>query len=200
MGRTRWARWRPRLVAAASGAFFALAAPPTDLYGALWLGMAGLAWSLGEETADLARVSRLRLAFTGALRGLAFGVGANMVALRFVPMVIARFTPLPWAAGLLALFLLTLFEGLRWAVAAVVCESAVRVRIPRWAALPLGIFVGTFVMTVFPWSAAGGVTPWPQMVQLADVVGERGVTALMALSAGLLAAGVRMLQARDAGR
>jgi apolipoprotein N-acyltransferase len=40
---------------------------------------------------------------------------------------------------------------------------------------------------MLPWTAAGGVTPWPAMVQLAELVGERGVAALMALAAALIA-------------
>ena len=44
---------------------------------------------------------------------------------------------------------------------------------------------------MLPWTTAGLVSPWPAMLQLADVVGERGVAALMALAAGLAASGVR---------
>ena len=194
-------RVRVRGTAAALGAIFALAAPPTNLYPAMWLGMAGLAWLLEDAGGHDARTrGRLRTAFTGAARGLAFGFGANMIALRFVPAVIARFTPLPWAAGLLALALLSLFEGMRWAIAAMACEGAARLRAPRWASIAVGVYAGTFVPTIFPWSAAGGVTPWPAMVQLADVVGERGVTLLMALSAGLLASGVRAVVERASRR
>jgi apolipoprotein N-acyltransferase len=167
---------------------FALAAPPSNVYPALWLGMAALAWTLHEDGGGK---RWLRRALDGGARGLLFGAAANAVALRFVPTVIVRFTPLPWAAAGLALLLLALFEGLRWATASVVCRACARAGVPRWAAFPIGVFAGTFVMTVFPWSAAGGVTPWPAMVQLADIVGERGVTALMALSAALLAEAAR---------
>ena len=188
---------------------FALAAPPTNAYVALWLGMAALSWMLAA-TPDLTsaarnashapRALRLRRAFDGSVRGLAFGFGANVVALRFVPDVIARFTPLPWAAGLVALALLALFEGLRWMIAAMVCRGAIRLGLPSWAAFAIGVYAGTFVPTIFPWSAAGGVTPWPAMVQLADLVGERGVTLLMALTAGLVASAARALMSRLASR
>lgn len=176
------------LVAAVSGAGFALAAPPTNLYPVLWLGMAGLAWTLDEDVGG----TRLRRALPGALRGLLFGAAANIVALRFVPDVIARFTPLPYAAGILALVLLGLYQGLRFAAGAVLTMHLQRHGVPRFLAFGLGILLSTFVPVVFPWSAAGGVTPWPVMVQLADLVGERGVTLLMALAAGLLAEAVRL--------
>jgi apolipoprotein N-acyltransferase len=163
--------------------------------------MAGLAFLLDEPARTLAQPGRLRRASLGAARGLAFGVGANVVALRFVPDVIARFTPLPWALGCLALVLLACEQGVRWAVAAMVHVQLSRRGVPSWLAFGTGIFTGTFVPAVFPWSAAGGVTPVPAMVQLAELVGERGVTLLMALSAGLLSSGIRLaLEVRAAKR
>ena len=61
------------------------------------------------------------------------------------------------------------------------CETLARARVPRPLAFALGVYAGTFVPTVFPWTVAGAVSGWPAMVQLADIVGERGVAALMAL-------------------
>lgn len=192
------------LVALAAGAVFSLAAPPINLYPALWVGMAGLAfvvaWDDEGSASHLRRWPRLRRELVGAGRGLAFGVGANVVALRFVPDVIARFTPLPWAAGSLALVLLSCEQGVRWAAAAVIQRQLARRGVPLWLSFGVGVFAGTFVPSVFPWSAAGGVTPVPEMVQLADVLGERGVTLLMALSAGLLAAALRPARTRDVRR
>jgi apolipoprotein N-acyltransferase len=167
------------------------AAPPLDLYPALWVGMAALAWLLDVDPEIPAFASRTRVALAGARRGLAFGVGANIVALRFIPGVVARFTPLPWVVGALGLLLLAAFEGLRWMVAGIACETLVRARVPRPLAFAAGVYGGTFLPTMMPWTAAGGASPWPAVVQLADLVGERGVVALMALEAGLLAAGAR---------
>jgi apolipoprotein N-acyltransferase len=166
------------------------AAPPLNLVPALWLGMVALAWLLDADPGWPAFASKARVALTGARRGLAFGVGANLVALRFVPAVVARFTPLPWVAGALGLLLLAAFEGLRWMVTGVACETLVRARVPRPLAFAAGVYAGTFLPTMMPWTVAGGASSWPVMVQLADVVGERGVAALMALTAGCLAAAV----------
>lgn len=206
-GAVRASRYRPYVpvprrggISFVSGAFLAAAGPPTDLLPALWIGMAGLAWVLAEEPQWPAFASRARVALTGARRGLAFGFAANLIALRFIPVTIARFTPLPWAVGLVALALLAAFEGLRWMVAAVACETLVRSRVPRPVAFAAGVYGGTFVPTMIPWTVAGGVSPWPAMVQLADVVGERGVVAIMALAAGLLAAGARAMSDRSTRR
>jgi len=176
-----------------AGAMLAAGAPPFDVYPAFWLGMAALAWLLEDDRPRPARALPLRLAFPGAGRGFVFGMGANLVLLRFIPAVVARFTPLPWAGGVVALSLLAAFEGLRWMVVGVACEALARARMPRPLAFAAGVFTGTFVPTMMPWTPAGGVSPWPAMVQLADVVGERGVAALMALCAGLVATGVRSL-------
>ncbi|HEY3817755.1 MAG TPA: apolipoprotein N-acyltransferase [Polyangiaceae bacterium] len=177
----------PRYVLALlAGAVLGLGAPPVDAYLALWLGLIAFAWLLETPVPP-----RKRVALSGAMRGLAFGIGANLVLLRFITTVVTRFTPLPWAAAALALVLLSVFEGLRWMIAGVACETLARVRVPRPIALAAGVYAGTFLPTMLPWTTAGLVSPWPALVQLADIVGERGVTALMALIAGLAASGVR---------
>lgn len=184
-------RVRTYALASLAGVALACAGPPLDLYPTAWLAMAALAWLLEGGSVSPARPSRVRVGLTGALRGLAFGVGANLVLMRFLPATIARFTPLPWIAGVVALVLLAAFEGLRWAVAAVACETLVRARVPRPLAFAAGVYAGAFVPTMMPWTAADVLSPWPAMVQLADIVGARGVAALLALSAGLLASGLR---------
>ncbi|MGH7329125.1 MAG: apolipoprotein N-acyltransferase, partial [Polyangiaceae bacterium] len=120
-------------------------------------------------------------------RGFWFGLGSNLVIFRFVPAVITRFTPLPWIVAIIALVLLAAAQGLRWIATCVFCKLLGDRGAPRWAAFPLGLYAGTFVPMVFPWNPAGGATPWPAMVQLADIVGERGVSAIMALASALLA-------------
>ncbi|MEO7111917.1 MAG: apolipoprotein N-acyltransferase, partial [Polyangiaceae bacterium] len=170
-------------LAFASGAFFAMDAPPANFIPALWLGMTGLAFSLAQPIEK----NPLR---TLALRGELFGFGANLVFFRFLPSVVTHFTPLPTVVGLLALIVLAAAQSLRWLVAGALYKLLVERGAPRWVAFPIGVFAGTFAPMVFPWNPATGATPWPVMVQLADVVGERGVTALMALTAALFAEAV----------
>jgi apolipoprotein N-acyltransferase len=158
----------------------------------VWIGLVGFAYAL-----DLGSVAgRLE----GARRGVAFGFAANLLGVRFVPMVIARFTPLPYAVGVVALLLLAAAQGLPWGVAAVARSALVRARVPRPVGFALGIYAATFVPCVFPWTPAGAVSPWPSLLQLAELIGERGVTGVIALSAGLLAAGLRVALGRGSLR
>jgi apolipoprotein N-acyltransferase len=178
---------------AVTGLVIALATPPFDAFPLIWLCLAALAWLLDDDPRWPAFPSRLRVALTGARRGLAFGLGVNLVALHFIPGVVARFTPLPWVVGVVGLLLLSAFEAVRWVVAGVACETLARARVPRPLAFAAGVYAGTFVPTMIPWTTAGGGAPGLPVLQLADVVGERGVAALMALTGGLLAHGVRAI-------
>jgi apolipoprotein N-acyltransferase len=166
------------LVCAIAGGVVALAGPRIEIWPCAFVGLAIFAFVLEPAKERL---------FDGGLRGLVFGTAVNVVVLRFVPSVITSFTPLPWAAGALALVLLATAEGLRWSVAAIVCLRLVRWGMPRWTAFMIGVYAGSFVPVVFPWTIAGGLTPWPWLVQLGEIIGERGVTALFAASAGLVA-------------
>jgi apolipoprotein N-acyltransferase len=156
----------------------ALGGPGTELWFCVWIGLAIFAFALDDDP-------ERRL--SGGLRGLFFGTAVNMVVLRFVPTVITTFTPLSFPVGLLALFLLSLEQSLRFVAVGIVTVRLVRIGMPRWIAFTIGAFAGTLVPVVFPWNAAGGLTPWPVFVQLGDIIGERGVTALVAASAALLA-------------
>jgi apolipoprotein N-acyltransferase len=171
------------LAAAGSGALFAACSPPIDFLPGVFLGLALLAWSSGgsdgSETTPRAAM----------LRGWLFGLTANLVALRFVPGVIARFTPLPLPAQWLALLLLSAAQALPWAVGSLGARLIARrvPSVPSWLAFGLGVYVATMVPAVFPWTPAGGLAPWPALLQIADVVGERGVSLVVAVTAGLVA-------------
>ena len=164
---------------------FATTSPPVDFHAGVVLGLVGYALAL-----DLARAlpgpPRVR---RGALIGWLFGLGANLVALRFVPEVVMRFTPLPAVAAVAALVLLAAAQALPWAAGGAIAHLLARrvPALPTWLGYAIGAYVATFVPAVFPWTPAGGLTPWPAVVQLADVVGERGVSFMVALIAGLIA-------------
>ncbi len=160
---------------------FAATSPPTDFTPGVFVGLGMLAAALLEGDAMPAR------ARTAAARGFAFGLVANLVALRFVPEVIVRFTPLPFAAALLALVLLAAGQALPWMIGALVARLATRrAHAPGWLAFATGIYAATFVPAIFPWTPAGGVARWPVLLQTAELFGERGVSFAFACFAALL--------------
>ncbi len=171
---------RPRFVGSAlalvCGAVFALTAPPTDLHVLVFVGLMGFAWLLRRP--DTWRV--------GALYGLFFGAGANLVALRFVPAVIERFTSLPHAVAWLAWALLSFAQGLSWALAGGLAVGLRKRGVPTFLAFAVGVYAGFFAPALFPWTPAGGLSPWPVLVQSADTLGERGVSLVVALVCALV--------------
>jgi apolipoprotein N-acyltransferase len=193
------------LVALGSGVVFAASTPPIDFHAGILVGMLGFAIALepGLDGSTSASTSRTR---TGALQGWLFGLGANLVALRFVPEVIMRFTPLPGVAAWTALVLLAAAQALPWAAGGAVAHRLARPLAgqrrplaPPWLAYALGVYVATFVPSVFPWTPSGGLAPWPALLQSAELVGERGTSFLFAIAAGLAAhAFVRFRASRDA--
>ena len=156
---------RAALGALVSGIVFALTAPPTDAPLGLLAGLVGFALCMPPAEGE----PRARRA---VLVGLMFGLGANLVALRFVPEVITRFTPLGQAPATLALVLLSLAQAIPWLLGALSAHVLARRGVARWLAFACGVYVATFVPAIFPWTPAGGLATWPWMIQLADVVGE----------------------------
>jgi apolipoprotein N-acyltransferase len=175
-------------LAVAGGITFALTSPPTDLYPAVVVGLALLAAALEQPPAPAARRLTLRAFGLGA----AWGTAAGVVGLRFVPPVIVRFTPLGMGLGFLALLLLAAAQSLIWAIGSAVTELLHRrARLPFPLAFGAGVLAALCVPTIFAWSPAGLVSPWPSFVQLADVIGERGVSLLFAVGAALFARAAR---------
>lgn len=132
----------------------------------------------------------------GLAMGLAYGLGANLVVLRFVPTTIASFSPLPWVLGVVALVVLAAFQAVPWAMGAVGVLALAR----RGAPLPLAfaalLVLVALVPVVFPWTPVTALALVPELLQGADLVGERGLAALL----GLLAGGAAMSLARPAWR
>jgi apolipoprotein N-acyltransferase len=192
------------LLALGGGAVFALTAPPTDLYPAVIVGLALLAGALGLSreggwlVADADAPGIVRVFFRAFGRGAAWGTAAGLIGLRFVPPVIQRFTDLGVGLSLLALLLLAAAQSLIWAIGAgVAAVLHRRARVPFEIAFGAGILVSLELPTIFAWSPAGLVSPWPAFVQLADLVGERGVSFVFAVAAASLARAAAAILARD---
>lgn len=165
-------------MAALGGVCFALSAPPTDFYPAVLLG-------LGMLFVATQAVVRARAV---VLMCVIWATSAGLVGMRFVPSVIVRFTDLGLGLGVLALFLLCLIQSGTWAIGMGLARFAER----RTGLDPrLGFGLGTLIalsfVFVIAWTPAGLVSPWPVLVQLAELIGEKGVSFLIAVAAALLA-------------
>jgi apolipoprotein N-acyltransferase len=168
-----------------SGAVFAAATPPLDVTAGILLGLLGFAVAIADGASS-------------GRRAWLFGFGANLVALRFVPEVITRFTPLPYVVGCIALVLLAMVQALPWMAGGAVAR-VVSTRIawmPSWLAFAVGVYAALFVPAVFPWTPAGGLAPWPVLLQTADVFGERGASFFVAIGCGLVAQAIVMRRVR----
>ncbi len=168
----------PLALAAVGGVAFALSSPPTDLYPLVILGL----------TLQYAAIRHAPSGWRAFGRGLFWATVAGLVGMRFVPQLINKFTALGYSGGTLALVLVSAFQGLWWGVgAAVQHQLAKRLRLDPRLAFAMGTVVAISMPAVFQWTPAGLMSPWPILVQAADVVGERGVSFVLALAAALLA-------------
>src|SRR5215471_13951026 len=79
----------------AAGASMALATPPMDVYPMAWLGMVALAWVFTHEQQRSPGGEPMPMLLRLSTLAFVFGVGTNLVALRFIPAVVGRFTTLP---------------------------------------------------------------------------------------------------------
>lgn len=165
---------------------FAAATPPLDFQPGILLGLVGFAFAVRMDECPRPR--------RGAWHGFLFGLSANLVALRFVPELMVRFTPLPAFAGWIALVLLSAMQALPWTIAgAVTTWLSFRPdgsRRAPWLFFALSVYVATLLPAVFPWTPAGGLAPWPILLQTAELVGERGTSFFVAIACGLIAEGI----------
>ncbi len=181
-----------------AGAAIACGAPPLDVWLAVPTGLAAFAALIELRfRADDAQDRLPRRALLGGATGFVFGTTVNVCALSFVPAVIARFTPLPWAAGMLALLLVAMLQSLAFLVTALCTIWLRRLRVPLPIAFAFGHLLGTHAPAVFPWTIAAGLVLQPWSVQAADTFGETGVASLWALVGGSLASAGLALHRRE---
>lgn len=174
-------RRRAPLLATSGGAVAALATPPFDLFPLMFVGLGLLGLSLRDITPESKRGF-----WPGFGYGLLWGTAGQIIVLRFVPDVIMRFTDLGAGLGYLALVLLSMGQSVHWALG-LGLAGLLRKRLgtPVELALGAGVLLALTIPNVFVWSPAGLLSPWPILVQMADLVGERGVSVLIAV-VGLL--------------
>jgi len=172
---------RPLPVALLGGVCFALTAPPLDFHLGVLLGLAALFVALEPTQPQRGK----RRAF---LIGWAWASAAGLVGLRFVPALVDRFTPLGLLGGSVALLLLAAFQALGWGLGATLSYLLeARLALDRRLSFPCGVLFACMWPGVFAWTPAALLSEWLPLVQLAELVGERGVSWLLALLVALLA-------------
>jgi apolipoprotein N-acyltransferase len=173
-----------KLLAACGGLLFALATPPTDLYPLVFVGLVAYALVIQRATTVLA----------GFGLGWLWATAASLVGMRFVPSVITLFTPLGMPLALLAHVLLSAAQSLHWAIgAAIAVALRKRLATPIEVAAAAGTLVAVSLPSIFLWTPAGLLSPWPVLLQTADVIGERGLSASMAAAMAAIARTVTLL-------
>ncbi|GAC1351160.1 MAG: apolipoprotein N-acyltransferase [Polyangiales bacterium] len=173
------ARGVPLLGAALGGFFIALGgAPFPDWLAALsWLGVAILASAVGH--AQRAR--------HGFLYGWVFGFVTNLVVFSFVPATVTRFTEIGTPAAIGLLVLLSAAQALAWGACGLVTTLGVRGGLPLPIAFPIGVAIAMMAPTLFPFTIATPLSRAPTFLQAAELIGERGVAILIAVSCALAA-------------
>jgi len=169
----------PIVRAAVGGFFMALGGPPFPAFLAAvsWLGVALLASS----------VDRPRKARRAFVSGFSFGFVTNLVVLAFIPGTITRFTDLGMPLAILALVLLSAAQAVAWGACGFTTALGTRAGLPLPIAFPIGVAIAMMAPTLFPWTIATPLARAPMFLQAAELVGERGVAILIAVSTALAA-------------
>lgn len=170
----------------ALGLLGALTTPPFDWHFVIWPVLAAYAYMIFTAPEPAADASRVRRFLSRMKTGMAFGFAINLFVIRFVVPTITRFTSISPPLAVVALLGVSFFQCIGWGVGSSLARSFSNRGVPPYLSFAAGVYFAMFFPSLFPWTVAGGITPWPVFLQLAELVGERGVSALFALTAGLL--------------
>ena len=166
------------LLPVAGGLVGALACPPFGVAPAILAGLLVLAVALGRAPTWA----------VAARWGFAWAFAGQLVALRFVVPTVDRFTDLGPVGGVAALVLLAAAQALGWAAAGAAAHLlSRRAGVPAPAAFAVVVLGVCAVPGVFAWTPAGLLAGRPELLQGAEWIGERGVSALLALVVGVAA-------------
>lgn len=158
------------LLCAGAATLYGLAAPKTNLHGLSWVLLVPLlaAW----ETTDL---------LTGCFAGWLCGTLVHLACFPWVVGTIERYSSLqpPWSVLVWILF--SLYSGLSFAVLGLAYLFLTRrSSVPRIVALPLAYTTMEFLFPfIFPWHLGAALYRVPSCIQIADLFGIYGVTALV---------------------
>lgn len=178
IGAKRTLRPDDALLALAGGLVYALAEPPVDFYPGILVGLALLA-------ATFFRAASWRAAFANAFL---WALAMQLWTLRPLAAVVQNFTPLGPVVAWLCLPLLAFAQSLPYGIAFGLSHFGARkLGISNIVAFAAGLFLALLSPAVFAWTPAGLLSPYPAILQLAEVVGEHGVSVLLGVAAALFA-------------
>lgn len=172
--------WRGAGLAIATGLVLVIAAPPIGWWPLGWLFAAPV----------MVAIARAPTRRTALFWGWLAGFSANAVGFYWVIGLLTTHAGLPWLLGLLALVLLAAYQALVfWLFAAAIWWlRALAPRVPLAVTAPLAMVAAELIVPfMFPWYA--GVTQVPNVgvIQIAELTGPLGVTALTIATAGGIA-------------
>lgn len=188
---TRAARLALLALSALSGLSWVLAGPDIDLWPLGYVGLVPLCWAV-ERAPTLRRA---------ALHGWIAGLVANAGGFSWITELLTRHADMPWILGALALLLLAAYQAVvfllfavlvrrirdvsRGAPASAAAPRAHRAPLPMVLLAPLAMVTSELVVPfIFPWYLAV-VQAWvPPVIQIAELTGPLGVTAVIAVVNG----------------
>lgn len=163
------------------GLVMALALPPTDILPAVFVGFAILAVVVRDAPSVR----------SAALRATAWATAGGIVGLRFAGQAADRFGDVGVLGGVAAVLALAAVQALVWGAGAAVTQVLLRRTVlPFAVAFPVGVLVACSLPGIFTWTPGGLMVLRPELVQLSEVVGERGVSVVLALVVALAVQGV----------
>jgi len=181
-------------LAALSGCLIFLATADFDIWPLAWIALAPLLLAID-------RASSRRRALT---YGFVTGLVCNAGGFYWIASLLERFANMPWIVGALGVVLLSAYQGLVfWLFAAAVRgirrNSRERLGRPLPMALVAPVAMVTFEILmpfIFPWYLAITQAWNPAVIQIAELTGPVGVTALLLASSGALYDALSERQAR----
>lgn len=168
----------PWLAAIVSGILWFGSCPPFPYWPMAWIAMIPLLWAM--RNASSKRVF---------LFGWITGIVATGGGFPWIPDLIVRFGGLPVVVAWVVFILYTLYQGL---IFALIAWGTSRLqtywpRIPLWAILPLTTVAVEFTFPlIFPWYLAITQGFVPTVIQIAEITGPVGVSALLVMFSALL--------------
>ena len=167
--------WLPWLASAFSGVMWFTACPPHPGWWWAWVAVIPLLWAI--------RNAAPKKAF---LLGWVGGFVMSLGGFWWLTDLFERFGHLPWPAALPITLIYSVYQGLIYALIALLYVLARR-HIPGWLALALSAAsVELLFPLVFPWYFAITQAYHPAVIQVAEFTGPIGVSVLMFLTGGAL--------------